>query len=132
MQRPDFILLYVKSPQTSRVFYSWLLGVQPVEASPNFALFALPTGLKIGMWARDKVEPPVENVGGAEIVFTAADAGEVEQVHADWHARGLTIAQAPTAMEFGTTFTALDPDGYRLRVFAPAPVPELVLETVDA
>jgi hypothetical protein len=26
----------------------------------------------------------------------------------------------PTKMDFGTTFVALDPDGHRLRVFAPA------------
>ena len=26
---------------------------------------------------------------------------------------------APTAMDFGFTFVALDPDGHRLRVFAP-------------
>jgi hypothetical protein len=32
--------------------------------------------------------------------------------------RGLPIAQAPTAMDFGPTFVALDPDGHRLRVFA--------------
>jgi hypothetical protein len=31
----------------------------------------------------------------------------------------LKIAQAPTAMDFGMTFVALDPDGHRLRVFAP-------------
>lgn len=34
--------------------------------------------------------------------------------------RGLSIAQAPVAMDFGMTFVALDPDGHRLRVFAPA------------
>ncbi len=32
----------------------------------------------------------------------------------------LPIAQPPTAMDFGLTFVALDPDGHRLRVFAPA------------
>jgi hypothetical protein len=27
--------------------------------------------------------------------------------------------QSPIAMDFGFTFTAVDPDGHRLRVFAP-------------
>ncbi len=31
--------------------------------------------------------------------------------------RGLTIAQAPSDMDFGRTFVALDPDGHRLRVY---------------
>jgi predicted enzyme related to lactoylglutathione lyase len=30
------------------------------------------------------------------------------------------VAQPPTRMDFGFTFLALDPDGHRLRVFAPA------------
>jgi predicted enzyme related to lactoylglutathione lyase len=49
------------------------------------------------------------------------DATAVEATHADWSKRGLTIAQPPTRMDFGHTFVALDPDGHRLRVFAPAP-----------
>jgi predicted enzyme related to lactoylglutathione lyase len=32
----------------------------------------------------------------------------------------MKIVQPPTRMEFGYTCTALDPDGHRLRVFAPA------------
>jgi predicted enzyme related to lactoylglutathione lyase len=40
-------------------------------------------------------------------------------MHAEWKRRGLTIVQAPTRLDFGTTFVAVDPDGHRLRVFAP-------------
>ena len=53
--------------------------------------------------------------GGFEIVRADVDAQ-----HVDWRKRGLPIAQAPTTMDFGRTFVALDPDGHRLRVFAPA------------
>jgi len=58
--------------------------------------------------------------GGSEICFTVLDDKAVDETHTDWRKRGLTIAQAPTAMDFGRTFVALDPDGHRLRVFAPA------------
>ena len=34
--------------------------------------------------------------------------------------RGIEILQKPTRMDFGFTFVGLDPDGHRLRVFAPA------------
>lgn len=40
-------------------------------------------------------------------------------VHARWRARGCVVLQAPTAMDFGYTFTVQDPDGHRVRVFAP-------------
>jgi hypothetical protein len=43
----------------------------------------------------------------------------VDATFADWSGRGLPIAQKPTGMDFGYTFVALDPDGHRLRVFAP-------------
>ena len=45
----------------------------------------------------------------------------VDKVVPELQARGLTIAQPPTDMEFGRTFTALDPDGHRLRVYWPSP-----------
>ena len=56
----------------------------------------------------------------SEIAFAVADAAAVDATHADWRSRGYPIAQKPTAMDFGHTFVALDPDGHRLRVFAPA------------
>ena len=37
-----------------------------------------------------------------------------------WAKLGLKILQEPTKMDFGYTFTAADPDGHRLRVFAAA------------
>lgn len=117
---PDlsFVILYVDSPTASAAFYADLLGRSPVEASPTFAMFSLPSGVDIGLWSRHTVEPAAAAAGGgAELAFTADD---VDAVHADWAGRGLSIAQPPTELNFGRTFVALDPDGHRLRVFAPA------------
>ena len=58
--------------------------------------------------------------GGGEIAFTAQSHEEVDARCAAWRAKGVAIALEPTAMDFGYTFVALDPDGQRLRVFAPA------------
>jgi len=117
---PNFILLYVESPAASAAFYGDLLGRPPVEASPTFAMFALASGVMLGLWARHTVEPAATGGGGGEIAFAVADADTVHALHADWVGRGLTIIQLPTDMDFGRTFAALDPDGHRLRVFAPA------------
>lgn len=120
MSDTNFVILYVEKPEASAAFYSALLQRRPVEASPTFALFALDSGLMLGLWSRYTVSPAAAGRGGAsELAFTVADADAVNQRHVDWSLRGLPILQAPTDMDFGRTFVALDPDGHRLRVFAP-------------
>jgi len=116
----NFVLLYVDDPPASAAFYADLLGRPPIETSPTFAMLPLRDDIVLGLWARRTVEPTATPSGGGEVAFTVADADAVRATHADWRKRGLQIAQAPAAMDFGTTFVALDPDGHRLRVFAPA------------
>jgi catechol 2,3-dioxygenase-like lactoylglutathione lyase family enzyme len=119
---PDFsfLLLYVESPPASAKFYADLLGSPVVEQSPTFAMLPLRDGVMLGLWSRDTVEPKASaRPGGSEVAFTVADSASVADIHAAWTRRGLTIAQPPTQMDFGHTFVALDPDGHRLRVFAP-------------
>ncbi|QDQ26905.1 drug:proton antiporter [Chitinimonas arctica] len=119
---PRFLLLYVDSPATSADFYSQLLGKQPVESSPTFAMFALESGLMLGLWSRHTAEPAATaGGGGGELGFSVADRDAVLTHHHAWIERGLAIAQAPVEMDFGFTFVALDPDGHRLRIFAPNP-----------
>lgn len=113
-----YFLLYVDSPATSANFYSRLLDKPPVELSPTFALFILDNGVKLGLWSRHTVEPKAEVTGGGgEVGFSLADQAAVEVLHAQWLERGATIIQPPTALDFGYTFVAQDPDGYRLRAF---------------
>jgi predicted enzyme related to lactoylglutathione lyase len=119
---PDFsfLLLHVASDAASATFYNELLEIPIIERKPGFAMLPLRDGVMLGLWARETVEPQsTGQSGGSEIAFTVADAAAVEATYSDWKRRGLTILQAPTQMSFGTTFVALDPDGHRLRVFAP-------------
>ena len=121
MPSPNFVLLYVDSPEASGAFYADLLERQPVETSPTFVLFVLDNGFKLGLWSRHTVEPSAAAAGGgAELVFALDRPDAVDAAHNDWAGRGLTILQTPTDMDFGRTFTGADPDGHRLRVFAPA------------
>lgn len=119
MPDPSFVLLYVDDPAASAAFYAGLLGRPPVESSPTFAMFALPSGVMLGLWSRHTVTPAATAPGGGEIAFTVEGADAVKATHAAWTERGLAIAQEPTTLDFGFTFVALDPDGHRLRVFAP-------------
>ena len=44
---------------------------------------------------------------------------DVNMTFEKWKDQGIPILQEPTSMDFGFTFLALDPDGHRLRIFAP-------------
>jgi catechol 2,3-dioxygenase-like lactoylglutathione lyase family enzyme len=121
MPKANFILLYVDNPKASGDFYRALLGREPVEASPTFVMFALAPEFMLGLWSRHTVQPPPAAAGGGgELAFTLESPEAVDAACASWKALGLPIVQAPTEMEFGRTFVALDPDGHRLRVFSPA------------
>ncbi len=122
MADPNFIILYVDNPTASADFYAALLGKPPVETSPTFAMFALPSGIMLGLWSRHTVEPAAAPSvgGGSEVAFAVESKDHVTSLYDAWTARGLRVAQKPVEMDFGHTFVALDPDGHRLRVFAAA------------
>jgi catechol 2,3-dioxygenase-like lactoylglutathione lyase family enzyme len=122
MADPNFIILYVDNPAASADFYTALLGKPPVESSPTFAMFALPSGVMLGLWSRHTVEPAASATlgGGSEVAFAVGSKDEVTALYDTWTGRGLRVAQKPVDLDFGHTFVALDPDGHRLRVFAAA------------
>jgi len=122
MADPNFIILYVDSPRASATFYEELLGKPPIEASPTFAMFTLPSGVMLGLWSRHTVEPePAAGSGNSgELAFAVDGKAEVTALFETWTRRGLRVAQEPVDLDFGHTFVALDPDGHRLRVFAAA------------
>ncbi len=94
-----------------------------VEASPTFAMFPLPSGVMLGLWARHTVEPAATaSPGAVEVALAVENNDAVSALHQQWQALGLPVVQQPTAMDFGFTFVATDPDGHRLRVFAPGAV----------
>lgn len=119
---PQFTILYVANPARSALFYRELFGRQPVEESPTFAMFVFASDARLALWSSATVEPAVTQTAGAmELAFALPDDAAVDRQSAEWQARGLTLIQAPTRMEFGYTCMALDPDGHRLRLYCPAP-----------
>jgi len=116
----SFILIYVEDVAASEAFYAKVLGRPAVDSSPTFAMLPAAPGVRLGLWRRYGVAPPAGAPGGGEIAFTVESEAAVEQTIARWKSLGARTAQAPTRMDFGFTATALDPDGHRLRVFAPA------------
>ncbi|KKC38885.1 drug:proton antiporter [Devosia epidermidihirudinis] len=123
MRTLNYLLLAVADPVRSAAFYSNLLGIQPVENSPSFVLYVLPNGIKLGLWIKGEIDPAPRAAGGIEIGFSEDNNAAVTATYEDWSAKGARILQTPTQMDFGFTFTAEDPDGHRLRVFAIAANP---------
>ena len=119
MSDVNFILLFVENVARSADFYARLLEKPVIESSPTFAMLPAGPKLMLGLWRRDGVEPKAGAPGGSEIAVSLPDEAAVEQAHVRWAAFA-PIAQAPTKMDFGFTFVALDPDGHRVRAFAPA------------
>ena len=114
----DYLLLAVANPRKSAEIYGQILDAEPVAASDTFVLYALPNGLKLGLWLKDEMLPPTGKPDGVDISFGAADTNAVRALYARWTALGLDVLQEPTDMDFGFTFTVADPDGHRLRAFA--------------
>ncbi|EJZ20387.1 VOC family protein [Rhizobium sp. Pop5] len=112
------ILLFVTDATKSASFYSQLLGQDPVDASPTFAMFILPSGLALGLWGKAGVEPaPAAMGGGCDVGFRVATTEMVDELHAEWQGKGATVLLPPTNLDFGRSFVAADPDGHRLRVY---------------
>ncbi len=119
---PQFTILYVANPARSTLFYRELFGHPQVEESPTFAMFVFESGARLALWSSATVEPAVtQSAGAMELAFPLPDEASVDTGLAEWQARGLTILQQPTKMEFGYTGMALDPDGHRLRLYYLAP-----------
>ncbi|WP_105667894.1 VOC family protein [Cronobacter dublinensis] len=120
MLTADMSILYVHNVLKSVEFYATLLGAQPVEKQPTFALFVLDNGFKLGLWSCYTVEPVVNQrapVPAGEIVFKVQAREEVDHFYALWcMERQATVIQGPVELDIGYTFAVVDPDGHRLRV----------------
>lgn len=116
----DMTILYVPNVIKSADFYASLFDLRPINVSPTFAMFVFENGFKFGLWSKYTVLPSVNNQpfnANGEITFKVQHKKDVDFLYNEWGAfREITIIQSPTEMDFGYTFTAIDPDGHRLRV----------------
>lgn len=119
MTNLDFVLLPVRDPMVSAQTCAVLLGRQPVEQSPTFVMFVLPTGLKVGLWAAKGMTPTPSAPGGSELAFTFESREALHAAFDAWTKAGLAVLLAPSEADFGLTFVVRDGDGHRWRGFVP-------------
>ena len=122
MQSPSLLILYVKDLHKSVEFYKQVLGVEPVNQTPGFAMYVLANGLQFGLWLTGTVDPEVETNGGggAEYGIALADAEALGASFDAARAGNLNVLQPPTEMSFGLTYVVEDPDHHRIRYYVPA------------
>jgi catechol 2,3-dioxygenase-like lactoylglutathione lyase family enzyme len=119
MTDPTTVILYVRDAHVSARFYANVLGREPVEEHPHFAMLPMAPGIMLGLWSRQQVTPEAGgSAGSCELAITVANKQEVLELHQSWMQRGIDIIQLPTQLDFGFTFIGGDPDGHRLRVMA--------------
>lgn len=118
---PIYTILYVADVPRSVAFYRDLFDKAPVEDHPGFAMFILENGTAWGLWKREDVLPAATvQPGAVEFCLAVPSREALDALATDWKARGIPVPQEPVDLDFGYTFTALDPDGHRLRPFVPA------------
>lgn len=109
------VLLFVESPARSCEFYTKLLKMEPLEASPTFCMFAFDNGVKLGLWSRHTAEPQVSAMPStAEICFSE---NSIDALFMEMKKQNIPMIQEVTDMDFGRTFVAQDPDGHRIRIY---------------
>ena len=85
MSDPNFVILYVDDAASAASFYGGLLGRPPIESSPTFVMFALDSGVMLGLWTK----------GGATISRThylSGNRADVRQASVAIALRGLIDA----------------------------------------
>ena len=104
----------------SAAFYGQRLGLPKVFEMPTFVMLTLGEGVELSLWQKGEVHPKATPAGGSEVNFRLASDAEVDSLCKDWTSQGVEIIEKPQKLDFGYAFTALDPDGNRIRMYAPA------------
>lgn len=111
---PDFVALQVSDLETSRIFYTEILGLEPAPQSPSGAVVFKTTPIPFAI-RNPAVDLQASNkLGwGTALRFRVDDADELFQ---QLSANGVKIVTPVQDGAFGRQFLLMDPDGYILTV----------------
>lgn len=117
MSAPNLFLIYVRDAEEATVFYGDLLGIQPCFTSPRYVAFEVAPGVLFAVWTGRNEHavpstPRVSEVG----LMVPGSAAAVDDVYAQWIAKGVAVVEEPHDDVFGRTFVISDPDGNLIRV----------------
>ncbi|QZY50884.1 VOC family protein [Leucobacter tenebrionis] len=117
MSAPNQFLIYVTDTERSTRFYSELFDMEPVFVAPAYVAFEIAPGVLFALWSRHGETITSETPRLSEVGLMVPGSGEkVDEVYAEWRARGVTVVEEIRDDIFGRTFVIADPDGNRIRV----------------
>jgi catechol 2,3-dioxygenase-like lactoylglutathione lyase family enzyme len=116
MTTPNLFLIYVTDVERSTRFYSELFGMEPVMVTPRYVPYEVAPGVLFALWS-GRAEQVTDAPRTSEVGLMVPGGGaKVDELFADWTAKGAAVDQEPYDDVFGRTFVVTDPDGNLIRV----------------
>lgn len=117
MPTPNLFLIYVSDAQAATAFYSDLFDIKPDFTSPRYVAFEVAPGVLFAVWTGKSEHAVAATPRTSELGLMISPAdGTVDEVFAQWAAKGVTVVEEPHDDVFGRTFVVADPDGNLIRV----------------
>lgn len=85
--------------------------------TPRYVPFEVAPGVLFALWSgrADRVTPGTPRTSEVGLMVPGSSAA-VDDLHAAWAAKGVTVVEPPHDEVFGRTFVITDPDGNLIRV----------------
>ncbi len=122
-QHLHIITLRVKDLETSKKFYSNILGWKLSSASSDGIAFFQAGGIVLALYPRPALaedamtSPEGSGFSGFTLAYNARSESEVDEIIRDLKARGVEIAKEPQKVFWGGYSSYfVDPDGYHWEV----------------
>ena len=118
-QHLHLVTLGVRDSETSRKFYTEILGWKPSSSSGEDVTFFQAGGIVLSIYPREKlaedakVSPVGSGFSGVTLAYNAGSESEVDEIISDLKAKGVNILKEPQKAFWGgySSYFA-DPDGY--------------------
>lgn len=122
-QHLHLITLGVSDLETSRKFYTEILGWKPSAASNESVAFFQAGGVVLALFSRSSLaedaltSPQGSGFSGISLAHNARSESEVDQIISDLKSKGVRIAKEPQKVFWGGYSSYfVDPDGYHWEV----------------
>jgi catechol 2,3-dioxygenase-like lactoylglutathione lyase family enzyme len=118
-QHLHLVTLGVRDFETSKKFYTEILGWKPSSASNEDVVFIQAGGVVISIYPREKlaedaiISPEGQGFARFTLAYNAQSESEVDEIISDLKAKGVKILKEPQKVFWGgySSYFA-DPDGY--------------------
>ena len=117
MSAPNLFLIYVRDAEAATKFYRSFFDIEPVFSSPRYVAFEVAPGILFALWTGRSEHATADTPRTSEIgLMVPGPASAVDEIFAQWEAKGIMVLEPPHNDVFGRTFVVADPDGNLIRV----------------